>query len=44
MTKRWVSYKLYFRECRECGSMIECLKNSKKCLANRKEDKIEKYL
>jgi len=32
MRKKWKSYKLYFEECRECSSMIDCLKNGKKCL------------
>lgn len=31
--KKWKSYKLYFKECRDCGSRISCMKYGKKCLS-----------
>ena len=32
---KWKSYKAYFKKCRECASMIECMKYGKKCLTEK---------
>ncbi len=32
MKKNWVSYKAYFEKCRKCASIVECMRNGKRCL------------
>jgi len=36
--KKWVSYQLYFKECRHCKSMIMCLKYGKECLKEERNE------